>query len=194
MLEISKMIDTFTRPDDIRQFEPSDVDLNHPFPIIEKETDDIPTYLNVNNKQIDSKEIISKFPSDKNIIAIDSTGFTLGVVQDGVIGTVRLSVILRKANQSSHFMERYGPYIFMITNQNKEQIYENLFKTVYGFPTDGSAPESFKMVDRVRNLLERHIQLEVIKSNQDSIILLDGSLIGNTIANPLQILVLILRE
>ena len=67
----------------------------------------------------------------------------------------------------------------------KNEIYKNLFKSVYGFDAgDNTAPENFKMVDRIRNLLERHVQLEVIKSNKDSIILLDGSLIGNTIANP----------
>jgi len=185
MLEISKIVNTFTRPEETQKFEPVEIDLEQPFPTIEKTTDDIPNSLNVNNKQVEPSEITPKFPSEKNIIAIDSTAFNLGVVEEGVVGSVRLSVIIRKANQKSHFMERYGSYIFMVTNQNKHKIYENLFKTAYGYdPPKNSAPDSFKMIDRVRNLLERYIQLEAIKSQKNSIILLDGSLIGNTIANP----------
>jgi hypothetical protein len=73
----------------------------------------------------------------------------------------------------------------MITNQNKQEIYQKLYETVYGRPTSASlVPETPKMVDRIRNLLERLIQLEKIRNHNDSIILLDGSLIGNTIANP----------
>ena len=116
---------------------------------------------------------------------MDSTGFKLGVTKDGIVGSVRLSVIYRKANSDENYLDRYGPYIFMIDNQNKEEIYQDLFIKVYGVkPKDNSSPESFKMLDRIRNLFERHIQMEVVKSNKNSIILLDGSLIGDTIANP----------
>jgi len=185
ILEISKIISSFTKPDEVKSFEPTEVELSEAFPVIEKDIDEIPASLNINRKDISYTTIHSKFPNDRNVLAIDSTAFSLGVVQDGVIGSVRVSVIQRKANEKEHYMDRYGPYIFMITNQNKNEIYKNLFKSVYGFDAgDNTAPENFKMVDRIRNLLERHVQLEVIKSNKDSIILLDGSLIGNTIANP----------
>ena len=141
--------------------------------------------LDITKKQIDINSIEPVFPTDKTIIAMDSTGFKLGITEDGIVGSVRLSVIYRKSNSAENYLDRYGPYIFMIDNQNKEEIYQDLFEKVYGQkPETNSSPESFKMLDRIRNLFERHIQMEVIKSNKDSIILLDGSLIGNTIANP----------
>jgi len=185
LLEISKIIKTFTNPGDAKNFQPTEVDLQNAFPSESKENDEIPAYLDVSKKTPEAHAIKPVFPSDKTVVAIDSTGFKLGVTEDGIIGSVRLSVIYRKPNSSENFLDRYGPYIFMIDNQNKEQIYQDLFEKVYGQkPSANSSPESFKMLDRIRNLFERHIQMEVIKSNKDSIILLDGSLIGDTIANP----------
>ena len=109
----------------------------------------------------------------------------LGTVQDGVVGAVRNSVITREKGQQVHKMERYGPYLFMITNQNKQRIYAELFQAIYGTPAPkDSAPDNYKMIDRVSNLLERYIQLQIIRRHTESHILLDGSLIGDTIANP----------
>lgn len=185
MLEISKIIETFTNPGEDRNFQPSDVDLQNAFPTDTTENDEIPAYLDITKKPASVKIIKPVFPTDKTIIAMDSTGFKLGVTEDGIVGSIRLSVIYRKPNSDENYLDRYGPYIFMIDNQNKEEIYEVLFEKVYGQkPVDNSSPESFKMLDRIRNLFERYIQMEVIKSNKDSIILLDGSLIGDTIANP----------
>jgi hypothetical protein len=185
LLEISKIVKSFTSPKPSQKFQPTDVDLQHAFPPYIKENDDIPAYLDVTKKTPESHEFSPVFPKDKTIIAIDSTGFKLGVTDDGIVGSVRLSVIYKKPNESERYLDSYGPYIFMIDNQNKEKIYQNLFYLVYGTEaTQNSSPEPFKMLDRVRNLLERHIQMEVIKTNKNCIILLDGSLIGNTIANP----------
>jgi len=185
MLEISKIIETFTNPGDARNFQPTEVDLQSAFLSESKESDEIPAYLDISKKSPNVNLINPVFPSDKTIIAMDSTSFRLGVTEDGVVGSVRLSVIYRKPNSDENYLDRYGPYIFMVDNKNKEEIYQDLFEKVYGQkPTADSSPESFKMLDRIRNLFERHIQMEIIKSNKNSLILLDGSLIGDTIANP----------
>lgn len=185
MLEISKIISAFTDPGDSKNFSPTDVDLRHPFLSDRKEMVDIQDTINLKEGEGSFNLIDGKFPLSKTVVAIDSTGFMLGLVQDGVVGTVRISVIIREKGQTNHRMERYGPYIFMITNQNKNTVYQDLFHRVYGIETDeASAPESFKMIDRIRNLLERYVQFQATANWKDSIILLDGSLIGNTIANP----------
>ena len=42
MLEISKIIETFTNPGEERNFQPADVDLQNAFPTDSKESDEIP--------------------------------------------------------------------------------------------------------------------------------------------------------
>lgn len=187
MLELSKIIKTFTNPGDERNFQPADVDLQNAFASESKESDEIPAYLDISKKTPNVNLIKPVFPSDKTVVAVDSTGFRLGVTKDGIVGSVRVSVIYRKPNSDENYLDRYGPYIFMIDNQNKEEIYQDLFEKVYRQKPKGPLhpPESFQMLDRIRNLFERYIQMEVIKSNKESIILLDGSLIGGTVDSPL---------
>lgn len=125
------------------------------------------------------------YPINRRVVAIDSTSFGLGIIPDGLVGAVRLSVIIKEVGKTNHSLERYGPYIVPVTNQNKEALYHDLYRTVYGKDPKGiHAPDYVKMFDRVRDLLERYVQLEVVKSIKESLILLDGSLIGGTVALP----------
>ena len=55
----------------------------------------------------------------------------LGTVQDGVVGAVRNSVITREEGLQVHKMERYVPYIFMMTNQNKQRIYASYSSDIW---------------------------------------------------------------
>lgn len=185
MLELSKIISAFTDPGESKKFSPTAVDLTHPFIPGSKETGDTHDTIDLKQGGASFNSINRKNPSSKTVVAIDSTAFMLGLVQDGVVGTVRISVVIREIGRTERRLERYGPYIFMITNQNKNSIYQDLFHRVYGIETsEHSAPESFKMIDRVRNLIERYVQFQVTANWKDSIVLLDGSLIGDTIANP----------
>ena len=185
MLNMEKIISIFEKPGETKNFTPTEVDLSDPFIPAHKDQEDILDTVSIPSGTLKLNKIDTNVPFSKTVVAIDSTAFTLGTVQDGIIGATRISVIIRKKGQVDHIMDRYGPYIFMITNQNKQSIYQQLFEAVYGSPTNASlTPETQKMIDRVRNLMERLVQLETIRSYQDSLILLDGSLIGNTIANP----------
>jgi hypothetical protein len=124
-------------------------------------------------------------PINRKVVAIDSTSFGLGLIPDGLVGAVRLSVIIKETGKTNHGLERYGPYIVPVTNQNKEALYCNLYRTVYDKDPKGiHAPDYVKTFDRIRDLLEKYVQLEVVKNFKESLILLDGSLIGRTVALP----------
>ena len=100
------------------------------------------------------------------------------------MAALRASVVTKLAGEDRHRLERYGPYLIAVTTANKDRIYKNLYRTVYGEPIVSPVPDLANIVDRMRNIFERHIELEVAKRSRNSLILLDGSLIGGTVANP----------
>jgi hypothetical protein len=142
----------------------------------------------------EARPISPAYPLDTQVIAIDSTSSILGSLTDGLVGVVRASVVFKPADKTSHMLERYGPYLVAITNQNKDQLYRSTYRTVYGKEPDARAPDCVKTLDRIRNFLERYIQLEIAKQQRDSIILVDGSLIGGTVADPKHVMETIIIE
>lgn len=167
-------------------FRPSDVGLKDYFITTESIDEDETESVSVDEweKRVESAPIVPKYPADTNVAAIDSTSLILGVIPDGLVGAIRMSIIVKEAGKREHNLEHYGPYLVPITNQNKDEMYGNLFKAVYGIEAESPAPDCAKTLDRVRNLFERHIQLEVASNHMNSLIFLDGSLIGGTVANP----------
>lgn len=167
-------------------FQPSDINLTDYFvaPTEEEEEDLGLVEMEEWGESAEVTPLNPRYPLEANVVAIDSTSLTLGYIPDGIIGGIRASVIIKPPGTAARRLERYGPYLIPITNQNKEAIYRALSMAVYGQETRSYAPDCIKTLDRVRNLLERHIQFEVAKGYEESLILLDGSLIGRTIADP----------
>jgi len=189
MIEIEKIVSTITGGLAIgTTFQPSEVGLTDYFVGSEGGEEDEDTgkvAIDALTEPLYPQPIEPVYPLNRKVIAIDSTSFGLGFVPDGIVSAIRLSVIIKEAGRTNHSLERYGPYIIPVTNQNKEALYHNLYRTVYGKDPKGiHAPDCVKMLDRVRDLLERYVQLEVAKNFKESLILLDGSLIGRTVALP----------
>jgi hypothetical protein len=130
------------------------------------------------------EHLIPKFPTEQNVIAIDCTEFVLGYIPDGFVAAVRASLVTKTPNDNKHHLERHGPFLIALTGENKDEVLQILHQRVYGVPGSSSAPTLEKTLDRVRNLFERYLQLEVAKRSRESLILLDGSLIGGTVDTP----------
>lgn len=169
-----------------RKFEPCPVNCEKKkFMAEEKE---IPQEDNIvvdfGQEPIDSKAISPK-TTDKQVIAIDSTSMPLGNIQDGLIGVIRVSQIIREKAQKKLRMERYGPKIIEIKNQMREQLYKDVFQFVCGeHPARTFGPDNVKVLDGIRNLYEKFIQSNSLKSNHNSFIMFDGSLLGGgTVTN-----------
>ncbi len=187
MLEIDKVVSTICGkiPEGLI-FEPSNTRLTEYFPSASKGEEEEVNFVSAEDQEEWNRvhPINPKYPIDSQVIAIDSTSVTLGQLPDGLVGAVRASIIIKAAGETNHRLERYGPYLVPVTNQNKDLLYRELYKTVYGKETKNKAPDCLKTLDRVRNFLEKHIQLEVVKHYRDSLILIDGSLIGGTVTDP----------
>jgi hypothetical protein len=176
-------------------FQPSDAELTEYFQETKKADEEETTSLDGGETEKHEPTLISpKYPADSQIIAIDTTSFTLGEIPDGLVGAVRASIIARAPGKTSHSLEKYGPYLIPITNQNKETVYKNTFKTIFGRPNESTSPDCRKTLDHIRSWLERYLQDAVVKNHKDSLILLDGSLIAGFVADPTFILRNVLKN
>lgn len=175
------------RPSEGCDFEPSDVHLTTSFHAPEKEAQE--EYIEIDyTPDMVQVPIAPAYPKDLQVIAIDSTSYPLGEIPDGLVCATRASVIVKPAGGNSPQLQSYGPFVTAITNQNKDDLYGQLYKLVCHTTLNVNTPEVNKMMDRIRNLLERYLQLLVMKNVKDSLVLLDGSLVGATVANPMSLI------
>lgn len=84
---------------------------------------------------------------------------------------------------------RVGPFIFHITEDNKNQLYNSLenayFSTAYG-NCHQAAPNIMQMPMRLASLLERWLQTMLAKTINNGVLLFDGSLTCGTPETPIQ--------
>jgi len=176
-------------------FQPSDTNLTEYFQETKKTDEEEATQLEL--KETEKQEptpINPKYPIDSEVIAIDTTNFTLGNIPDGLVGAVRASIITKPPGKTNHSLEKYGPYMAAITNQNKETIFKNTFRSIFGKENESTPPDCYKTLDRIRSWLERYLQKETAKNRKNSLILLDGSLIAGFVGDPTFILRGILND
>lgn len=167
-------------------FKPSDIDLTERFALTLKTSEDEEENT-VNEQDRGQMKVIPltpRYPKEIEVIAIDSTSFTLGHIEDGIVGAIRASVVVKPVDQSRCKLEKYGPHVLQITEQGKDSIYQQLYKAVYGIEASPRAPDPMKTLDHARALFERYIQREVAKECKGSLILLDGSLIEAAVGKP----------
>ena len=167
-------------------FEPTDVQLSDLAIPAAKANEEPPRFLSFdaeNQPKINS--FLPQFPFDRDVIAIDSTSIVLGYVPEGLVGAIRASVIIKPKGKKHHRKEQYGAYLVVITNYNKDDLYASTRELVYGEGTRARAPDLRKTLDRLRSLLERHLQFEAVKSFSNALVLVDGSLIAGAVADPM---------
>ncbi|MBT0159113.1 DNA double-strand break repair nuclease NurA [Candidatus Bathyarchaeota archaeon A05DMB-2] len=122
---------------------------------------------------------------ETTIAAIDTSTIKIGETTTGIIIAVRGATVW-KQNRKYHYT-RLGPFIFHITEENKNTVYNTLerayFITRYESPHQ-SSPNLMQMPTRLASLLERWLQTMIAKTVTDGLILLDGSLTAGTIDTP----------
>lgn len=187
MLDVDKVMSTIccTIPEGA-SFEPSTIELTDYIASTTKARLEKTTLVSEDEQEkwAQKQSMNPKYPLDSQVIAIDTTNFTLGNLPDGFVGAIRASVIIKPKGTTTHKLEHYGPYLIAVTNQNKDQLYNATHKVVYGKEPKVNAPNCYKTLDRMRNFLERHIQLEAARTYKDTLILVDGSLIGGFVGDP----------
>lgn len=120
------------------------------------------------------------------ILAIDTSSFRIGETEKGIVAAYRASII--NFDKEKYEVARLGPFIVHITEENKEYIYNYLRRTLNLREVDERrVPKIHKMVDRIRNLIERYLQVATAGYIKNGLILWDGSLTGDTVDTPRKI-------
>lgn len=121
------------------------------------------------------------------IAAVDTSTVKIGETSTGIIIAIRGATTWRQ-NHSYNYT-RLGPFIFHITEENKNQVFNTLEKAYFSTTSPSShqaAPNLMQMPTRLASLLERLLQTMLAKTVANGILLFDGSLTSGTFDTPAQ--------
>ncbi len=122
------------------------------------------------------------------VCAVDTSSIVFGECGKGLVFAVRGMIVHWDPwSQRSLVVQRFEAPCF-VSNENKKHLYSSLRKKLLGLSDVKRAPDLLKMVDRVRNIHERYLQMEAAERYPNSILLFDGSLTGGTIDTPAGVL------
>jgi hypothetical protein len=121
------------------------------------------------------------------IAAVDTSTIKIGETSTGIIIAIR-GATTWKQNRNYRYT-RLGPFIFHITEENKNEVYNTLeksyFNTLYS-SNRHATPHLMQMPTRLASLLERWLQTMLAKTVNHGLILFDGSLTSGTFDTPVQ--------
>jgi len=121
------------------------------------------------------------------ILAVDTSSFKIGETEKGIVAAYRASIAVFDGEK--YDIARLGPFIVNVTEENKGYIY-NYLRNLLDLPevNERKVPKIYKMVDRVRNFIERYLQVATAGYFRNGMILWDGSLTGDTVDTPRKVL------
>jgi hypothetical protein len=123
------------------------------------------------------------------VAAVDTSTIKLGETDTGLLMAVRGATVWRQSKTYKY--TRIGPFVFHITEQNKQNVYDTLEKAYFD-PNQSqnhhALPNLLQMPTRIASLLEKWLQLMLAKTVSKGLILLDGSLTCGTPDMPTSLL------
>jgi hypothetical protein len=138
------------------------------------------TFLNIN--RLDEEHILplQQVPSDRPVIAIDTSTIKLGELEDGSLCALRGATVLLDKKQYKYV--KYGPLVFSLGNNSYESLQR--FADLGLITQFTGEPNVDGLLKRIRNAFERWIQFTVSSSITNGFVLIDGSLTAGTPDNP----------
>jgi hypothetical protein len=140
------------------------------------------------NIQLKTEAIVLKPDHQETLIAaMDTSTIKIGETSTGIIVAIRGATVWLQNHTYKY--TRLGPFIFHITEDNKNTVY-NTLEHAYFSTSQGSMHQCFpnlmQMPSRLAGLLERWLQTMLAKTVSHGIILFDGSLTAGTTDSPVQ--------
>lgn len=171
-------------------FRPRYVELTSFMPFSDEEVDkleewEIDETITLEERDVPVKEFQGFSGGSLPIVAVDVSSLRIGETEHGVIAAYRAALVICGEEFK---IEKLGPYALHLTEENKLAIY-NHFRKLLGLEKVGEdeVPRLSKLVDRIRNAIERMLQKAAAKTIRDGIVLWDGSLIGGTVDTPMKV-------
>jgi hypothetical protein len=154
------------------------------------DTNNCTSKLQLKNKPIYLNAINQK----TSIGAVDTSTIKIGETRKGILIAIR-GAITQRQNKKYRYT-RVGPFIFHITEKNRNQIYGELEKSCFRTTTKRhlNKPNLMQIPMYIASLLERWLQNSLTKRIKNGIILFDGSLTSGTNESPLYCLKDILNK
>ena len=136
------------------------------------------------NSHAESSEVIPISPlrEDTSIAGVDVSSIRIGETVDGLLLAVRGAVVWN-THRLYHYL-RLGPFLFHVTESNKNQIFSLLRKYQDDLPIELAASDFAHLQARITGVLERWIQSNLCSTCSHTLILLDGSLTAGTPDTP----------
>lgn len=125
------------------------------------------------------------------VVAVDVSSMRVGETEQGVIVAVRGAIVWN--TRCTYRFLRLGPFLFHVTEENKNRVFSALSKCDEKFSIRIPAPDSFHLQTGIATVLERWLQHNLCMTNSGSLILLDGSLTSGTVDAPEEVVRLLLR-
>jgi len=124
-------------------------------------------------------QTLESIPTERPVVAIDTSTIKLGELADGFLCALRGTVVMLESKSYSYV--RHGPFIFSLGYDSPlaSKCLQNL-----GLPPFSGEPNIDSLLKRVRNVLERWLQLSASSSPRNGFVLIDGSLTAGTPDNP----------
>ena len=123
---------------------------------------------------------LSAVSSNRSVAAVDTSTIKLGELADGSLCALRGAAVLLDRNRYRYV--RYGPLVFSLSHNSYAALQDFAeLGLITHFTGDVNVDGLLK---RIRNALERWIQLSVSSSITNGFILIDGSLTSGTPDNP----------
>ncbi len=121
-----------------------------------------------------------------NVSAVDTSTIRIGETATGLVFATRGTMVW-KENQSYRY-KRIGPFIFHLTEENKDAVYNNLEGAYFNerYPSHQAKPTLLQMPTRLASLLERFLQTNLARTTTGTLILIDGSLTSGTTDTPMK--------
>jgi hypothetical protein len=115
---------------------------------------------------------------DFPVAGIDVSSIKVGETQEGIIIALRAAIVWN-TNHKYRFL-RLGPFLFHITDENKDHIFTLLRKHNFDLSDVISTPDSTRLQTRIMSIFEHWIQMSLNTASQNTLILFDGSLTAGT--------------
>lgn len=123
---------------------------------------------------------------ETTISAVDTSTIKIGETNTGIIIAVRGATVWKQNKKYNY--TRLGPFLFHLTEENKNTVYNNLEKAYFNLSSNAhqASPPLMQMPTRLASLLERWLQTMLARTINHSVMLFDGSLTSGTFDTPAQ--------
>lgn len=125
------------------------------------------------------------------VAAVDVSSIRVGETEEGTLIAVRGAIVWH--TQRKYRYLRLGPFLFHITEENKNHVFNLLRKYHFDSSGEASAPDFARLQTRITSIFERWTQMNLCVASSNSLILLDGSLNAGTSDTPESIISKLLR-